>query len=224
MNSDGPIAYCHHISRTFIVRGDDVSALDDIDLVVERGRLTAIAGPSGSGKSTLLSILGCLDRPTTGRVVLAGHELTVLSRRQRRTLRRTTVATMLPQPAHNLLLARSGTHNLTLAARQRHAGVDGIAELIETLDIGAFVGRPCNTMSGGEQQRVALACALAGSTPLVLADEPTGSLDATSAAHVIAALVRATEAGATVVTASHDPAVIQSASAVVRLDHGRRVS
>jgi ABC-type lipoprotein export system ATPase subunit len=223
--SDGrSIAFCDHVSRRFDVRGETVLALDDVDLEVPRGGLVAIAGPSGSGKSTLLALLGCLDLPTSGSVRVAERELTLLGRRARRALRRSTVATMLPQPADNLLLDRTGSDNMEIAARHRRADGGGIPSVIEAIGIGDFVARRCSTMSGGEQQRIALGCALVGDTPLVLADEPTGALDATSAAHVVDALVRAAASGATIVMATHDPHVIEAATVAVRLDHGRRVS
>jgi putative ABC transport system ATP-binding protein len=221
VSSERPIASCDRVARRFTVRGEVVDALVDLDLEIREHHLVAIAGPSGSGKSTLLALLGCLDRPTSGSVRVAEHELSVLGRRERRRLRRTTVATMLPQPADNLLLGRTGLDNLAVAARGRRHGDASIAEVVESIGIGAFVVRTCNTMSGGEQQRIALGCALVGGTPLVLADEPTGALDATSAAQVVDALRRAA-ASATVVVATHDPHVIDAASAVVRLDHGRR--
>ena len=120
------IAFCDQVGRQFDVRGETVLALVDVDLEVPARHLVAIAGPSGSGKSTLLALLGCLDRPTTGSVRVAEHELTLLGRRARRGLRRSTVATMLPQPADNLLLDRSGTDNLAVAARHRRADTAGI--------------------------------------------------------------------------------------------------
>lgn len=218
------IAFCDRVGRHFDVRGDTVFALDDVDLEVPVGRLVAVAGPSGSGKSTLLALLGCLDRPTSGSVRVAEQELTLLGRRARRALRRSTVATMLPQPADNLLLDRTGIDNLAIAARHRRADAATIPAVVESVGIGAFVERRCSTMSGGEQQRIALGCALVGGTPLVLADEPTGALDAASAAQVIEALVSAATGGATIVVATHDPHVIDAASIVVRLDHGRRIT
>lgn len=223
MSSDRPLASCDHVVRRFDVRGDVVHALDDVDLEVHAHQLVAIAGPSGSGKSTLLALLGCLDRPTSGSVRVAEHELSVLDRRRRRRLRRSVVATVLPQPADNLLLGRTGLDNLTVAARHRRGPIATVPDVIAAIGIGDFVERPCSTMSGGEQQRIALGCALAGGTPLVLADEPTGALDAASAAQVVDALRRATTT-ATVVVATHDPHVIEAATLVVHLEHGRRVS
>lgn len=223
MSSERPLASCDHVVRHFSVRGEVVRALDDVDLDVRRHQLVAIAGPSGSGKSTLLALLGCLDRPTSGSVRVAEHEVSILTRRRRRALRRSVVATVLPQPADNLLLGRSGLDNLTIAARQRRGPVSTVSDVIDAIGIGDFVERPCSTMSGGEQQRIALGCALAGGTPLVLADEPTGALDAVSAVHVVDAL-RLAAVTATVVVATHDPLVIDAATSVVRLDHGRRIA
>jgi ABC-type lipoprotein export system ATPase subunit len=220
----GIAAMGRDLTRQFVARGETMLALDGVDLDVPRGQLTAISGPSGSGKSTLLGLLGCLDRPTRGVVMVAGREVGQLGRRARRSLRRVAVATMLPQPSDNLVLSRTGLDNIRLAARQRGADTAGAERIVEQLRIGGFVERACLTMSGGEQQRVALACALAGGIPLVLADEPTGALDAVSAAAVIAALVAAAAAGATIVTATHDPNVVAAAGQVVGLEHGRRVA
>ena len=130
---------------------------------------------------------------------------------------------MLPQPSDNLFVTRTGLANLRLAVRHRRGNPAEIDGLIESIGIGSFVDRLAGTMSGGEQQRLALACALAGGTPLVLADEPTGALDDANAAQVVAALVAAVARGATIVAATHDPAVIEASDDVVRLDHGRRV-
>ena len=225
LNTEKPpaLASCDHVSRRFVVRGASVEALDDVSFEVPSGTLVAIAGPSGSGKSTLLAILGCLDRPTTGSVRVKEQELTLLTRRDRRRLRR-VIATLLPQPSDNLLVARSGVDNLRRAAAHCHAPISEVDAVIAEVGIGDFVERPAGRMSGGEQQRLALACALAGHTPLVLADEPTGALDDASAAQVVEAMLRATARGATIVAATHDPAVIDAAMSVVRLEHGRRVS
>lgn len=218
------IAACDNVSRIFQVRGENVLALDDVSMSVEVGTLVAIAGPSGSGKSTLLSILGCLDLPTSGSVRVGGYELTELSRRERRDLRRRLVATVLPQPSDNLLVARTGFENLSRAARHRGAVVENFDDIVASIELGGFAPRPAGTMSGGEQQRLALACALVGNTTLVLVDEPTGALDNENAGRVVDALVRAANSGATIVVATHDPTVMEAADVVVHLDHGRRMS
>ena len=211
------------VSRRFHVRGEDVLALDGVDAEALAGELTTVAGPSGSGKSTLLSLLGCLDRPTSGSVQLVGRNVHRLSRRRRRGLRRSVVVTLLPLPADNLLAGRSGRANIALAARQRGVDPARVQRAIDDLAIGGFVDRLVDTMSGGEQQRVAVASVLAGGWPVVLADEPTGALDAGSAADVAQALHAAAGTGIAVVAASHDPMLIEASDQVIRLDHGRRV-
>ncbi|MFI0528253.1 MAG: ATP-binding cassette domain-containing protein, partial [Ilumatobacteraceae bacterium] len=197
----------------------------NIDIVP--GGLLALSGASGSGKSTLLSLLAALDRPTSGSVHVAGRDIGSLGRAARRRLRRSTAVLVLPQPADNLLLALSGRGNLLSVARVRGIGdrAEAVIEsLVEQMELAAFVDQPCAVMSGGEQQRLAVACALVGAPPLLLADEPTGALDQASAATLIASLRVAVQGGATIIAATHDPNVIAAADSVVRLDHGRRVS
>jgi ABC-type lipoprotein export system ATPase subunit len=218
------VAYCDNVTRRFASRNALVVALDDVSLRVGEGELVAIAGPSGSGKSTMLSILGCLDRPTSGSVRVQEQELTLLGRRDRRSMRRRVVASMLPQPSDNLFVGRSGVDNLALAAKRRSGGRSDVERVIDDVGIAGFVTRSAGRMSGGEQQRLALACALVGGTPLVLADEPTGALDDVSAEQVVTALLNATRRGATIVAATHDANVIDAATSVVRLEHGRRIA
>jgi len=217
------VAYCDGVTRRFASRNAHVVALDDVSLSVGEGALVVIAGPSGSGKSTMLSILGCLDRPTSGSVRVREQELTLLGRRARRSMRRRVIASILPQPSDNLFLGRSGVDNMRIAAKQRDASPAGVELMVDDLGIGGFVDRPAGRMSGGEQQRLALACALVGGTPLVLADEPTGALDDVSAEQVVATMLHATARGATIVAASHDANVIAAATSVIRLEHGRRL-
>ena len=156
------VAFCDNVTRRYVSRNAHVVALDDVSLTVGQGDLVAIAGPSGSGKSTMLSILGCLDRPTSGSVRVGEQELTLLDRRERRAMRRRVVASMLPQPSDNLFVGRTGVENLRLAAKRRVGAVEDVERVIEDVGIGAFVTRPAGRMSGGEQQRLALACALVG--------------------------------------------------------------
>ncbi len=216
------VAYCDNVTRRYVTRNAHVVALDDVSLAVGEGELVAIAGPSGSGKSTMLSILGCLDRPTSGSVRVGEQELTLLGRRERRAMRRRVVASMLPQPSDNLFVGRTGLENLRYAAKRRVGALSDVERVIDEIGIGGFVARPAGRMSGGEQQRLALACALVGGTPLVLADEPTGALDDVSAEQVVMAMLSATARGATIVAATHDANVMAAATSVVRLDHGRR--
>jgi ABC-type lipoprotein export system ATPase subunit len=217
-----PIVVCDGVSRRYDIDDTTVVALDDVSMRIDSGQLVAVVGPSGSGKSTLLGVIGCVDRPTTGTVTVRGVDVTALSRSDRRKIRRHVAATMLPAPADNLLLDRSGTQNITLAARQRRIAGADVHTLEQALGIDGFANRVAGTLSGGEQQRLALACVLIGGTPLVLADEPTGALDAASAADMIRALVRACRHhNTTIIVATHDPNVADAADHVIRLSHGR---
>lgn len=225
------VVVCSGVGRRFVMpgrrgRGAEVVALDDVSLSIPRGQLVALAGPSGSGKSTLLAIVGALDVPTTGTLAVDGHDVAGLSRRARRSFRRHTAVSMMPQPADNLLLGLTGRENVVLAARQRGVSGDLAASaeaLLARMDLLSFADQPCEVMSGGEQQRIALASCLLGDAAVILADEPSGALDRTGAATVVDALVAAAAGGATIVVATHDPNIVDAATTVIRLDHGRRV-
>jgi putative ABC transport system ATP-binding protein len=221
--SDEAVITCEAVGRHFVTSAADVVALDGIDLSVRPGTFVAIAGSSGSGKSTLLSIIGCVDRPTHGRVLVQQVDVTGLSRRDRRRLRRSTVITMLPQPSDNLLRRFDAIGNLQWAARTAGSTCNDPAAVLTRFGIGDCATKRVYQMSGGEQQRLALACALIGHPTVVLADEPTASLDAVNAGLVIDAIRAAATGGATIIVASHDPALIDSADAVVRLAHGRQL-
>ncbi|MDO8364616.1 MAG: ATP-binding cassette domain-containing protein [Actinomycetota bacterium] len=222
---------CTGLTRRFVMprrggAGSDVLALDDVSLQVPRGQLVALAGPSGSGKSTLLALIGALDWPTAGTITVNDFDVAAMSRRARRAFRRRWAISMMPQPADNLLLASTGRENVLLAAKQRRVRgnlQEKADEVLARMQLTSFAHQPCAVMSGGEQQRIALASCLLGAAAVILADEPTGALDRTGAATVIDALAAATAGGVTVVVATHDPNVVAAADTVIRLDHGRRV-
>lgn len=212
--------------RRFTTVTGQVVALDGVDLTATRGSFTAIAGPSGSGKSTLLGLAMCVDRPDTGTVAIAGRDVLALGRRARRALRRRELGLVLPVPAENLLDSLDAAGNVRWAARQRSGTrLDGARadELLDAVGLGGSSRKRIAQLSGGEQQRLAVACGLVGDPVVVLADEPTASLDHESAARVIEVLRAAVDQGATVLAASHDVHVLEAADVVVHLDHGRRV-
>ncbi len=223
------VARAECVTRRFDSASGPVVAVDQVDVEVPRHRLTVIAGPSGSGKSTLLGLLACMDRPDDGTVWLDDEELTRLSRRRRRALRRRRVGIVLPQPSDNLLDRLDADANLGWSARQRGASSGRTEaerhELLASVGLaGLATTRRVRQLSGGEQQRLALACALVGDPLLVVADEPTASLDRASADQVVDVLRAAADRGVTLVVAGHDRRVIDAADLVVELDHGRRVS
>ena len=214
------------VVRRFASAAGPVVALDGVDLIVATGSFTAVAGPSGSGKSTLLGLAACIDRPDDGEVVVAGRDVLALGRRARRELRRRRLGLVLPVPADNLLDSLDATGNIVWAARERSGErlePDRAQSLLDVVGLSAAVHKRVVELSGGEQQRLAVACALVGDPAVVLADEPTASLDRDSAALVIGTLRAAADRGATMLVASHDHHVLEQADVIVHLDHGRRV-
>jgi len=199
-----------------------VAALRDVSLEIERGRFVLITGPSGSGKTTLLALLGALERPTKGRVLFdnrdlnrcSGWEMTRVRRRLGFVFQDFGLIPGLPvwENVTYPLVPRGPTR----AERFRRA-----RELLASFGLAEKLGLRTRQLSGGEQQRVAVARALIGDPEVLLADEPTSSLDAETAEPVLAALRRAHAAGKTVVVASHDPQVATQATAAYELRAGQ---
>ena len=214
--------------RRFPVEGDVVTALDHVDLEIPVGAMTVVAGPSGSGKSTLLSLLACMQRPDEGAVMIGDTDVVTLGRRRRRELRRDRLGIVLPQPSENLLDHFDAAGNLRWAAEQRRdrrssTSPSDLESLLESVGLAATGARRVRELSGGEQQRLAVACALVGRPELVILDEPTASLDRVNAQVLVEVLAGVASRGATMIIATHDPMVIEAADAVAELDHGRRV-
>jgi putative ABC transport system ATP-binding protein len=198
-----------------------VHALSDVSLSLPAGELTVILGPSGSGKTTLLNLVGALDRPTSGRVVVAGHDLTKLSEAALTRYRRTTVGFVFQ--FFNLVPTLTAEENVRLTAEL-------VAHPRDPLTILAAVGLADRAqhfpsqLSGGEQQRVAVARALVKDPAVVLADEPTGSLDSETGAGVLDLLTRlARDDGRAVLLVTHNTALAELADRVIRLRDGRVV-
>jgi putative ABC transport system ATP-binding protein len=215
------------LRRRFAAPGGDVVALDDVDVRAAAGTLTVVAGPSGSGKSTLLMVLAAADRPEAGTVEVDGVDITALSRRARRAWRRDRLGVVLAQPADNLTDRHDAVGNVVWASALRRRGrIDraGALAFLDDLGIADVATASRRALSGGQQQRLAFACAAVGAPTIVVADEPTASLDASSADMVAAFVRRLADRGTTLVVASHDERFVGIGDAVVRLDHGRRVA
>jgi putative ABC transport system ATP-binding protein len=228
-----PFVVVDRVSRRYRAGdGEVVVALDAVSAEIVPGELTAIAGHSGSGKSTLLGLVGALDRPDEGDVYVDGHSLAMRSRRERRRWRRDRVGIVLPLPSDNLSQRFDARGNLDWAARLRRADttinttinttID--TDLLSRLGVLDVLDHAVHELSMGEQMRLAFACATTGRPSLVIADEPTASLDAEAGASVIDALATLAGAGAALVVATHDEAVIDAADHVVRLEDGRRIA
>jgi putative ABC transport system ATP-binding protein len=220
-----PAAAVRGIVRRFPVSGDVVTALDHVDLDLPVGRTTVVAGPSGSGKSTLLAMLSCVQRPDEGSVTIGTTDVLALGRGARRELRRDRLGIVLPQPSENLLDQLDAIANLRWAARRRHVAdqSDDLDELLDSVGLADTRARRVRELSGGEQQRLAVACALVGHPELIILDEPTASLDRASASTLVEVLSAVAARGSTMVIATHDPLVAEAADVIAELDHGRRV-
>ena len=196
--------------------------LDGADLDVQCGELVAVLGRSGTGKSTLLHVLGGLDRVERGTIEVAGERVDGASERRLAALRRRRIGFVFQ--FFHLLPELSGEANVRLAARVRGADPrahERATELVERLGLRAVAGLSPAQLSGGEQQRFAIARALVNDPQLVLADEPTGNLDAISGAEVLRLLREQADAGRAVLLVTHDDAATAAADRVLRLDEGR---
>ncbi|WP_431929590.1 ABC transporter ATP-binding protein [Nonomuraea jabiensis] len=216
---------CDNLVRIYKTEGVEVVALQGLDLVIDKGELVAIVGASGSGKSTLLNVLSGLDVPTAGVARVAGMDLLSMNARDRLRYRRTVVGFIWQQTARNLLPYLSARENVELPMKLAGRRGGRALELLELLGVGYCTDRKIPEMSGGEQQRVAIAVALANSPQLVLADEPTGELDSETSEQVFDALRKANrELGVTVVVVTHDPLVSEQVDRTVGIRDGRTSS
>lgn len=218
-----PVACCRALRVDYRTAAGVSHALSDVDADFGRGRLSVVAGPSGSGKSSLLRVLAGLHRPRSGSVVVDGADLTRLRNGPLRRLRRRSMGIVLQNPADNLVGYLSAVEQVELAARLRGVDAGQAASLLGTVGLGDRADSHPGELSGGEQQRVGFAAAAIGEPTLLLADEPTAQLDATAGTGLVEAMRRLVDLGATLVVASHDPAVIAAADHVVTLRDGRVV-
>ncbi len=221
--------HCEGLVRIFRTADVEVQALQGLDLSLSSGELVAVVGASGSGKSTLLSILSGLDNPTAGQVSVAGNDLTALKGRARVHYQRHVVGFVWQQTSRNLLPYLSAAENvalpLALAGRSSKQAQERTSRLLALLGVGHCHDRRPAQMSGGEQQRVALAVALANGPDVLLADEPTGELDEATSDEVFAAIRTAnTELGVTVLIVTHDPQVSDQVDRTVAIRDGRTAS
>ena len=213
------------VGKVYRTASEQVAALVDVSKDFPRGRITAIAGPSGSGKSSLLRILACVDRPTTGAVLVEGIDVATLRVRQRRALRRASVSYMFQNPIDNLIDYLPAREQVRLASRLRgvRTGGNEIERLLRLLGLDHRLRHTPHQLSGGEQQRLAAACAVIGHPAIVIADEPTAELDSAAADRVLGAFRDLRAEGVAFVISSHDPRVVAIADHLLRLDRGRVV-
>ena len=223
MSHDGPVIECDNLLKIYKAEGIEVVALQGLDLTIEPAELTAIIGPSGSGKSSLLNVLGGLDAPSAGRAIVAGRDLLKMTQADRLAYRRETVGFVWQNVGRNLIPYLTARENveapMILAGRFDRARA---SHLLDLVGLGRRASHPPGRMSGGEQQRVAIAIGLANSPAVLLADEPTGNLDTANTANILRVLhdVR-TELGVTVVIVTHDQSLAESVDRYVAISDGK---
>jgi ABC-type lipoprotein export system ATPase subunit len=224
MATEAPAVEAVELSRSYAAGGHVVRSLDRVSLSVNRGEVVAVMGPSGSGKSTLLYLLGGLDEPEAGQVRVAGVDWGTLKGEARARFRRRTCGFIVQGMA--LLPQATAAENvevpLLLDGVEPAERTRRVAEAMERVGLSEEMAKLTDQLSGGQQQRVAIARALVGEPAVVLADEPTGSLDSVTAQTITGLLVSAAiERGAAVVLVTHDPAVARHAHRIVGLHSGR---
>jgi ABC-type lipoprotein export system ATPase subunit/antitoxin component of MazEF toxin-antitoxin module len=221
-----PLIACEDLVKIYSATEIEVVALQGLDLTVEHGELIGIVGASGSGKSTLLNVLGGLDRPSAGRVMVNDQDLLKLSDRDLDRYRRTKVGFVWQQVARNLVPYLSARANvelpMTVAGTSLSHKRARSRELLEAVGLWEHRDHRLTQMSGGQQQRVAIAVALANHPDLLLADEPTGELDSATAQQILELLRQMNERyGLTTITVTHDPNIARAVNRVVTIRDGR---
>jgi putative ABC transport system ATP-binding protein len=210
------------VRRDYLVGDQITTALDGIDLVIERGEFVAIVGPSGSGKSTMMNLIGCLDRPSAGSVMIAGDSTNELNDNQLTSLRSKAIGFVFQQ--FQLLPNTTAIENvmapLLYQGKSTKEAKRAATQMLTQLGLGDRLNFDRNRLSGGQQQRVAIARALVTSPDIVLADEPTGALDSKTGAAVIELLKDLHRDGRTIVLITHDLEIAASAPRRVFLRDG----
>ena len=218
-----PVLQAHEVTRVFRAGAAQVRALRGVSLAVAPGELLVVRGPSGSGKTTLLNVLGGLDRPTTGRVLLGGRELSALPEDEVLALRRTRLGYVFQ--AFGLIPVLSAAENVEVPLRLLEVPAaerdERVRRALETVGLAGHAHQRPGELSGGQQQRVGIARALVAEPEVLLADEPTGQLDSRTAA-VVSDLVRdlTHRQGLAAVITTHDPVLMERADRVVDLVDG----
>lgn len=217
------VAKLTDVTRIYKIGEVETRALNGVSMTINDGEFTALVGPSGSGKTTLLQLIGCLDQPTSGQVVINGQDATKLNRNQRADLRKGAIGFVFQFFALIPTLTAYENVEMPLLLNGKNATErkKRVMELLESVDMADRARHRPDQLSGGEQQRVAVARALSTNPSMILADEPTANLDTENGKQIMEIMARINkEIGTTVVFATHDPRVIKYARRVVTLVDG----
>ena len=217
------VTQIENVTRVFKNGKVETQALRGVSFAIANGEFSALVGPSGSGKTTLLQLMGCLDQPTSGRVLIKGQDVSRLGRNQRADMRRGTIGFVFQFFA--LIPTLTAYENIEMPLLLNGMGPaerrQRVQELLGSVDLAERGGHRPDQLSGGEQQRVSVARALASNPSFVLADEPTANLDTANGEQVMEIMTRLNEeTGVTFVFATHDPRVIKYARRVITLRDG----
>ena len=217
-----PVIQTANLKKIYKMGDVEVHALDGVSFKIFKGEVVSIMGPSGSGKSTLMNLLGCLDRPSSGRYVLDGEEVSMLDDDQLADIRNRKVGFVFQ--SFNLLARQTALANVELP--MRYAGViadrkDRAKKALESVGLGDRVFHRPTELSGGQQQRVAVARALVNDPAILMADEPTGNLDSKSGKEIMELLMNLNrDRGTTLIIVTHDPNIAAQTQRVIRLRDG----
>ena len=227
--SNGAFVICDDLYKIFKVADIEVMALQGLDLTVKQGELVGVVGASGSGKTTLMNVLGGLTRPSAGQVIIDGKSLLKLSTRELTAYRQVEVGFVWQQGSRNLIPYLSALDNIklpmTLAGGTGQQNDRRARELMDLVDLSERYDHKPIQLSGGEQQRVAIAVALANEPKLLLADEPTGELDSATSDQIYELFKRLNrDLGLTICIVSHDPLIAQHVGRVVAIRDGKLAS